>query len=131
MSSFHYLETQLWKLQVRKETVQQSVVEATRQGDEIFQCVRDWLDRVHNILDEASMVVQENEQANFKCSIGLCPNLKKRYQHTRKATNKVEAVARLYEEGKFDRLPYRSIPKKTWIPSNVYFGGFTKWIEQS
>ncbi|TXG48780.1 hypothetical protein EZV62_024655 [Acer yangbiense] len=117
MSSFHNLETQLRKLQVRKETVQQSAVEATRQGDEIFQSVQNWLDRVQNIIDEASMVVQENEQANFKCFMGWCPNLKKRYRHSRKATNKVEAVARLYEEGKFDRISYRSIPKETWIPS--------------
>ncbi|KAK3200420.1 hypothetical protein Dsin_023835 [Dipteronia sinensis] len=116
-TNFDNLKTEDQKLQDRTETVQHLVEEATRNGDQIEQHVSIWLGHVKNITNEVSEVIKENEPANMKCFKGLCPNPKKRYQHSRNAVKKAKAVARLYEEGIFDRICYQIIPKETWIPS--------------
>ncbi|KAK3200408.1 hypothetical protein Dsin_023823 [Dipteronia sinensis] len=117
-TNFDDLKTEDRKLQDRTETVQHWVEEATRNGDQIEQHVISWLDRVKTMTDEASEVlIEDNERANMKCFKGLCPNPKKRYQHSRNAVKKAKAIARLYEEGNFQTVSFRTIPEETWIPS--------------
>ncbi|KAL5756940.1 hypothetical protein ACOSQ2_021686 [Xanthoceras sorbifolium] len=60
----------------------------------------------------------------MKCFKRLCPDLKKRYQHSKKAAGKAEDVVRLREDGKFDRVSYRTPPKETWHPSNKLYEDF-------
>ncbi|KAK3200433.1 hypothetical protein Dsin_023848 [Dipteronia sinensis] len=94
------------------------LVEASRRnGEEIEQQVKSWIDSAKKINDEASLVIQENQQANIKYFKGLCLNPKKRHKHSRKAAKKVKAVVEVYEEGDFQRVSYRTIPEETWLPS--------------
>ncbi|KAK2640652.1 hypothetical protein Ddye_028447 [Dipteronia dyeriana] len=116
-TNFDNLKTEDRKLQDRTQTVPHSVHEARRNGEQIEQHVNDWMDRVKTMTDEVSEVIKENEGANMKCFKGLCPNPKKRYQHSRNAVKKAKAVAALYEEGNFQAVSFRTIPEETWIPS--------------
>ncbi|TXG65725.1 hypothetical protein EZV62_007000 [Acer yangbiense] len=116
-TNFDKLNTEVQKLEGQRDRVQHSVDEARRNGKQIEQDVSDWLDRVKTMTDEVSEVNGENERADMKCFKGLCPNPKKRYQHSRKAVKKTEAVARLYDEGSFPTVSFRTIPEETWIPS--------------
>ncbi|KAK2640662.1 hypothetical protein Ddye_028457 [Dipteronia dyeriana] len=117
-SNFENLENEVKKLEGRRETVQHLVVDATSQGDEIFETVQDWLDSANQIIDEASVVIEENKQANTKCCKGLCPNPKKRFQLSKQATKKAEAVAGVHEVGKFCQVvSYHTIPEEIWLPS--------------
>ncbi|TXG65739.1 hypothetical protein EZV62_007014 [Acer yangbiense] len=114
---FDKLDTELRKLKGQRDKVQHSVEEARRNGEQIEQLVNNWLDRVHTIIAEVSKVIEENERADMICFMGLCPNPKKRYQHSSKAVEKTEVVAGLYDEGNFPTVSFRTIPEETWIPS--------------
>ncbi|KAK2633598.1 hypothetical protein Ddye_028435 [Dipteronia dyeriana] len=116
-TNFDNLKTEERKLQDRTQTVPHSIDEARRNGEQIEQHVNDWMDRVKTMTDEVSEVIKENEGANMKCFKGLCPNPKKRYQHSRNAVKKAKAVARLYEAGNFQAVSFRTIPEETWIRS--------------
>ncbi|TXG65720.1 hypothetical protein EZV62_006995 [Acer yangbiense] len=123
-TNFDNLKTEDRKLQDRTQTVQHSVDEAIRNGEQIELHVNDWMDRVKTMTDEVSEVIKENEPANMKCFKGLCPKPKKRYQHSRNAVKKAKAVARLYEEGNFQTVSFRPIPNEIWIPSHRGYEAF-------
>ncbi|TXG65745.1 hypothetical protein EZV62_007020 [Acer yangbiense] len=114
---FDKLDTELRKLKGQRDKVRHSVEEARRNGEQIEQLVNNWLDRVHTIIAEVSKVIEENERADMICFMGLCPNPKKRYQHSSKAVEKTEVVAGLYDERNFPTVSFRTIPEETWIPS--------------
>ncbi|KAK3200435.1 hypothetical protein Dsin_023850 [Dipteronia sinensis] len=116
-SNFENLETEVRKLKGRRDTVEHSVEESRRNGEEIEQQVNSWIVSAKKIANEASQVIQENQQANTKCLNGWCPNPKKRHKHSRKAAKKVKAVVEVYGEGDFQRVSYRTIPEETWLPS--------------
>ncbi|KAI9184937.1 hypothetical protein LWI28_002640 [Acer negundo] len=116
-SNFKNLENAVRKLNGRRDTVEHLVEASRRNGEEIEQHVKSWIDSAKKINDEASLVIQENEQANIKYFKGLCLNPKKRHKHSRKAAKKVKAVVEVFEEGDFERVSYRTIPEETWLPS--------------
>ncbi|KAL5823703.1 hypothetical protein ACOSQ4_021603 [Xanthoceras sorbifolium] len=123
-TNFDNLEKQVQELQGRRDMVQHAVEEAKRNGEEIERQVVNWLDSVNKMIDEATEIVDANKQANMKCFKRLCPDLKKRYQHSKKAAGKAKDVVRLREDGKFDKVSYRTIPKETWHPSNKLYEDF-------
>ncbi|KAL5825649.1 hypothetical protein ACOSQ3_021712 [Xanthoceras sorbifolium] len=123
-TNFDNLEKEVQKLQGSREAMKHAVEEATRNGEEIEQQVVNWLDSVNKMIDEAAEIIDENKQASMKCFKRLCPDLKKRYQHSKKAAGKAEDVVRLREDGKFDRVSYRTPPKETWHPSNKLYEDF-------
>ncbi|KAL5823738.1 hypothetical protein ACOSQ4_021638 [Xanthoceras sorbifolium] len=123
-TNFDNLEKEVQKLQGRREAMKHRVEEATRNGEEIEQQVVNWLDSVNKMIDEAAEIIDENKQASMKCFKRLCPDLKKRYQHSKKAAGNAEDVVRLREDGKFDRVSYRTPPKETWHPSNKLYEEF-------
>ncbi|KAL5823722.1 hypothetical protein ACOSQ3_021705 [Xanthoceras sorbifolium] len=112
-TNFDNLDKQLQKLQGRRDMMQHTVEEAKRNGEEIEQQVVNWMNSVNEMIDEAAEIIDENKQANMKCFKRLCPDLKKRYQHSKKAALKAEDVVGLWEEGKFDRVSFRTPPKET------------------
>ncbi|TXG65706.1 hypothetical protein EZV62_006981 [Acer yangbiense] len=118
------LKTEARKLEVKRDAVLHSIEVARGNGNQIEQHVSDWLDRVKTVTDEVSEVLEENERANMKCFKGLCPNPKKRYQHSRNAVKKAKAVARLYEAGSFQTVSFSTIPKEIWIPSHKGYETF-------
>ncbi|XWS42673.1 hypothetical protein CRYUN_Cryun16bG0034300 [Craigia yunnanensis] len=113
-SKFQNLKGQLQQLKDARETVQQTVNEANRKGDEIFSYVDRWLTEVNGkICEEAAAQLEEDEgKAKQRCFIGLCPNLKSRYQLSRKAEKEANIIAELLKEkDRFDRVSYRPPPE--------------------
>ncbi|KAK2640666.1 hypothetical protein Ddye_028461 [Dipteronia dyeriana] len=96
------LETEVQRLKDRRDAVKHMADEARRNAEDIEENVNNWLYETSKIL------IEENESANMKCFKGLCPNPKKRYQESKKAVKKAKAVTGLYEEGKFDRISYKT-----------------------
>ncbi|GMI78733.1 hypothetical protein HRI_001542600 [Hibiscus trionum] len=90
------------------ESLQHRLGAAKRNGEEIEGGVDTWLSKSHKIHGEVEKVMQDDEKAKRKCLIGLCPNPWTRYKHSRKAAEETKAVAVLLEQGKFDRVSYRS-----------------------
>ncbi|TXG65732.1 hypothetical protein EZV62_007007 [Acer yangbiense] len=111
------LETEVRKLSGRRDTVEHSVEASRRNGEEIEQQVNSWIDSAKKINNEASQVIQENQQANTECLNGWCWNPIKRHKHSRKAAKKLKAVVEVFGEGDFERVSYRIIPEETWLPS--------------
>ena len=116
-SNLENLNNEVKKLEARRETVRHSVEDANRNGEEIEKHVENWLGSVENIISEASKVVEDNlQQANMQFLKGLsCTNLMTRYQHSKKAA-KLKAVVGVQEEdGKFEKVSYRTIPEQACL----------------
>ncbi|KAH9670284.1 Disease resistance protein [Citrus sinensis] len=93
----------------------------------IEEKVEKWLVSAKKIIDEAAKFVQDEETANNKrCFKGLCPNLKTRYQRSKKAETEVKAaIIELREEaGRFDRISYRTITEEIWLKSHKGYEAF-------
>ncbi|TXG66149.1 hypothetical protein EZV62_007424 [Acer yangbiense] len=83
----------------------------------------------NQIIDEASIVIEDNKKANTKCCKGLCPNPKKRFQLSKQVANKAEAVAGVHEVGKFGQVvSYCTVPEETWLPSIKGYEAFDSRI---
>ncbi|TXG69585.1 hypothetical protein EZV62_004520 [Acer yangbiense] len=111
-SNFKNLEKQVQKLEGTHAMVQHSVEEATRNGEEIERKVVNWLDNVKEINEEATKIIENNNSANMRCFKSLCPDLKKRYQHSKNAANKADDVSELEKQGKFHKVSYRTTPEE-------------------
>ncbi|KAK2654097.1 hypothetical protein Ddye_013953 [Dipteronia dyeriana] len=58
----------------------------------------------------------------MRCFKSLCPDLKKRYQHSKKAAVKGMEVSKLEIEGNsLGKVSYRASPKETWHPSSKLY----------
>ncbi|TXG69453.1 hypothetical protein EZV62_004388 [Acer yangbiense] len=125
-SNFQNLEKQVQKLQSRRDIVQHAIDEATNNGEEIEKHVVNWLDNVKKMIDEAAEIITDNNQANMRCFKRWCPDLKKRYQRSKKAAVKANDVSELEKEGKFDRnqISYCTNPEETWHPSSKLYEDF-------
>ncbi|XP_040959558.1 uncharacterized protein [Gossypium hirsutum] len=100
------------RLKDARDGVQHSVDAAKRNGEEIEGDVDKWLSAVDKkILEQVEKVMQDEEKANKKCFIGLCPNFRTRYKLSLKAEKEAKAVAELLEHGNFERVSYRAAPK--------------------
>ncbi|KAL5767222.1 hypothetical protein ACOSQ2_014005 [Xanthoceras sorbifolium] len=60
-SNLENLKNEVKKLEGTRDSVQHSVEDARRKGEEIENHVQSWLDSVNNIIDEASKVIQEDD----------------------------------------------------------------------
>ncbi|TXG65703.1 hypothetical protein EZV62_006978 [Acer yangbiense] len=107
-----------------KERVQHLVNDAERNGEEILQNVQKWLISVNVIIDEVGLFVGDEEKAKRQCLGGLCPDLKIRYQLSKKARKEMMVVTRLLAEGKFDQVSYRIVPENMWLMSNKFYEAF-------
>ncbi|PPD91121.1 hypothetical protein GOBAR_DD11943 [Gossypium barbadense] len=86
------------RLKDARVRVQHSVDAAKRNGEEIEGEVDKWLSAVDNkILEQVEKVMQDEEKAKKKCSIGLCPNFRTRYKLSLRAEEEAKAVAELLE----------------------------------
>ncbi|KAI9186093.1 hypothetical protein LWI28_013699 [Acer negundo] len=118
------LKKEFEKLRNEKERVQQLVNDVERNGEEIFQIVQKWLISVNVIIDEVGLFVGEEEKAERQCLGVLCPDLKIRYQLSKKARKEMMVVTRLLAEGKFDQVSYRIVPENMWLMSNKFYEAF-------
>ncbi|KAF2318829.1 hypothetical protein GH714_011035 [Hevea brasiliensis] len=116
-SKVEKLKNQIKKLTSQRDGLQQSVDQATRQGDRINDNVQEWLTSVNKAIEEAEEAVIGEEQAKERCFFGVIPNLKKRYQLSKKAEKEALAVVELQGEGRFDRISYRPLLEPIVTPS--------------
>ncbi|GAY67552.1 hypothetical protein CUMW_257430, partial [Citrus unshiu] len=117
-SSFENLKKEVEKLRGERESMRQRVEEAERNRQEIEKNVEKWLERVNKIIDETVKITGDEETATKHCIKGLCPNLKTRYQLSKKAATLVKDIVELREEAaKFPKVSYRTIPEDIWLHS--------------
>ncbi|KAJ4721531.1 Disease resistance protein [Melia azedarach] len=117
-SNFENLSKGVEKLTDARESMQIKVDGAHRKGEKIEKRVERWLINVEKKIDEAENLIKEEEEANKKCFRGLCPNLKKRYQLSKKAVMVEKEVVGLKEEAeKFDQISYRAVLEELWLSS--------------
>ncbi|XP_052297634.1 probable disease resistance protein At1g61310 [Citrus sinensis] len=93
--------------------VRQPVNQATQQGDEIYEDVADWLNKVDAFSEEvAKRIIDDEDGAKKSCFKGLCPNLICRYKLSKQAAKAAEAAASLVGRGNFSSVSYRPASKR-------------------
>ncbi|KAH9752599.1 Disease resistance protein [Citrus sinensis] len=119
------LKAEMEKLKVERTSIQRRVSEAKEKGEEIEEKVEKWLVNANGIIDRATKFVEDEESTNKRCLKGLCPNLKTRYQLSKKAETEVKALVELGEEvKKFDIVSHRTTPEEIWLKSNKGYEAF-------
>ncbi|MBA0788152.1 hypothetical protein Gotri_027165, partial [Gossypium trilobum] len=95
----------------KRTSVQQDVDVAERNGEKIKADVLDWRHRVEKVVTEKEKKVKDLEvKAKTKCFFGLCPNIKSRYQLSRKAEEAAATFAELIKDCQFERVGYHDVP---------------------
>ncbi|KAB2059082.1 hypothetical protein ES319_A11G278400v1 [Gossypium barbadense] len=98
----------------KRTSVQQDVDVAERNGEKSKADVLDWSHRVEKVVTEQEKKVKDLEvKAKTKCFFGLCPkpNIKSRYQLSRKAEEAAATFDELIKDCQFERLGYRDVPE--------------------
>ncbi|XP_022720197.1 probable disease resistance protein At1g12280 [Durio zibethinus] len=95
-------EKKVEMLTERRERVQNAVDVAERNMEIIEKDVQNWLIRVDRMISEE--VKDLEEKMKNKCCIGLCPNIKSRYQLSKKAGEDAQAVDEFLQQGEFNRV---------------------------
>ncbi|KAF2294506.1 hypothetical protein GH714_012073 [Hevea brasiliensis] len=106
-SKFETLHHEAEQLMNKRLKLQQSVDEAKRKGEEIYESVDKWLIEAGKAIEEADEFIQGEEQAKKRCFVGLCPDLKTRYLLSKKAEKKALAIDKLVNEGDHDPISFR------------------------
>ncbi|GKV43158.1 hypothetical protein SLEP1_g50489 [Rubroshorea leprosula] len=92
------LKTKVEKLAVERGSVLQFMEAAERRGEEVVPNVKNWLTSTEKYIGEMKELVDEIDTAKMKCFAGVCPNLKARYQISKKVEEYLEDVTQLLEE---------------------------------
>ncbi|EOY20362.1 NB-ARC domain-containing disease resistance protein [Theobroma cacao] len=105
-------EEKLKSLIAKRASVQQEVDAANRNGEKIKADIEHWRKTVDKVIDEEDKRVKDlEEKAKNKCFIGLCPNIKSRYQLSRKAEDGAAAVDDLIGQCQFNGVGYLDVPE--------------------
>ncbi|KAB2058692.1 hypothetical protein ES319_A11G251100v1 [Gossypium barbadense] len=111
-SKFQNLWSKVQELKDARQRVQQSVDEANRNGEKIFDDVERWLTMVNDkISDQATTQLQEDEKKAMESYFaGFLLGIKSRYHLSKKAEKEMEAITQLLNgKDQFDRVSYRSV----------------------
>ncbi|KAH9688108.1 putative disease resistance protein [Citrus sinensis] len=120
-SNLQNLKTEVEKLKSERVRTEHQVDEAERNGEEIEENVRSWLEGANKVIEEADKFTEDEAAATKRCFKGLCPNLKTRRRLSKEAERKKEAVVKVREDRRFDRISYRTAPEDIrLIPSKDY-----------
>nr|POE92916.1 disease resistance protein [Quercus suber] len=111
-SNFDNLEPQVKDLQEARDRVQRDCDMAKNNAQAIEADVQTWLTRSDGIIAEAEEFIRNNGQAKMTCCNGWCPNLKSRYQVSKRASEMGLKVKEIKDEGKFGRVGY---PESTQV----------------
>ncbi|KAL9451138.1 hypothetical protein AB3S75_012814 [Citrus x aurantiifolia] len=124
--NFENLKAETEKLKDKSRSIQRRVSEDERKGEKIEEEVEKWLVNANKIIDHADKFIHDEEATNMRCLKGLCPNLKTRYELSKKAEAQVKALVKIREEvGRFDdRISYRTIPEEIWLKSHKGYEAF-------
>ncbi|XP_031253872.1 probable disease resistance protein At4g27220 isoform X2 [Pistacia vera] len=104
---------QVEKVKIRKQDVEADVDVAERQGEEIYNEVKDWLRGVEGFMEREVKLVDDEDIAKRRCFKGLCPDLMKRYRLSKDAEQVAEDGAKLFEKGKFSGVSHHVILQRT------------------
>ncbi|XP_043814388.1 uncharacterized protein LOC110619224 isoform X2 [Manihot esculenta] len=118
-SKVEKLHHEAGRLKNRTVKLQQAVEEATRKGEEIYDSVNKWLIDAGKAIEEAEECIQGEEQAKKRCFVGLCPDLKTRYQLSKKAEKKALAIHELASEDDHNPISFRP-PLQQIVAPSVY-----------
>ncbi|XP_044486366.1 uncharacterized protein LOC123211639 [Mangifera indica] len=110
------LKEQVDDLRNKRETVEEPVESAERQGKEIYKAVKKWLSDVEEFTEKVSKAIIEDEgKANkggcFK--LGSCPNLIQHYKRGKEAVKATMYGAGLLGKGNFSKDSYRPALQRT------------------
>ncbi|TXG59196.1 hypothetical protein EZV62_017025 [Acer yangbiense] len=106
-SNMEELKQQVEKLRNAKESVQHSIDEAKRQGDDIEKDVEKWLSSVDEFAEKiVKPIIDEEDKAKNLCSTGFSPNLMTRYSLAKKAAKTAKDGVNLLREGKFEKVSH-------------------------
>ncbi|XP_017976589.1 PREDICTED: disease resistance protein RFL1 [Theobroma cacao] len=105
-------EEKLKSLIAKRTSVQQEVDAANRNGEKIKADVEHWRKTVDKVINEEDKRVKDlEEKAKNKCFIGLCPNLKSRYQLSRTAEDGAATVDDLIGQCQLNGVGYLDVPQ--------------------
>ncbi|KAF2294859.1 hypothetical protein GH714_024562 [Hevea brasiliensis] len=80
--------------------------------EEVEADVPRWFTKVNNVTEDATKILlQHEDKAKRSCFMGLCPNLIRRHQISRKASQALPIVVEAREEGNFEKVSYRITPQ--------------------
>ncbi|KAH9752698.1 Disease resistance protein [Citrus sinensis] len=124
-ANFENLKAEIDKLKDESKSIQHRVSEAERKGEKIEEKVENWLVSANNTIEQAAKFIEDGETSK-RCFKSLCPNLKTRYQLSKKAETEVKALVELKEEARRfdDRIFYRTIAEEVWPKSNKGYEAF-------
>ncbi|EOY11234.1 NB-ARC domain-containing disease resistance protein, putative [Theobroma cacao] len=112
-------EGKMKSLIAKRQSVQLEVETAERNVEKIKPEVKLWCDRVDKAINEDVKTVKDLEdKAKNKCFFDLRPNIKSRYQLSKKAEEGAAAVDELLQQGGFDKVGYRDVPEAPEAPKN-------------
>ncbi|GAY35994.1 hypothetical protein CUMW_283440, partial [Citrus unshiu] len=123
-TNFEKLNNEVDKLKNARDSMQYKVDDSRIKGDGIQQHVEEWLIAANKEINEVEKLIEDKENSNNRCLKGLCPNLRTRYQLSKKAERETNAIVGLHEKGRFDSVSFRSIPEETWLKSTQDFMHF-------
>jgi len=110
------MKTNVQKLEGVKDSVQHTVDEARRNGEEIENTVQNWLNKVNSTIDEAEKLIDTQDHAKGHCSMRNFPNVCTRHQLSRKTKKMIQEISEVIAEGKFDKISYRASFQVTTTP---------------
>ncbi|KAI4313401.1 hypothetical protein L6164_026386 [Bauhinia variegata] len=106
-SNVKELKEKAENLQHARESVQQRVDAAIRDGDEIYNGVHAWLKKVDEMARKVECHIQDDLHKKTWCSSRSFPNIWTRHQLSRKSKKMVQEIEILKKEGQFEHVCYR------------------------
>ncbi|KAG8661263.1 hypothetical protein MANES_02G215700v8 [Manihot esculenta] len=112
-ANIHNLEEEVEKLSHAKLRVEHTVEVARRNPlEQIEADVQQWLAKVDSVAEDADKILlQHKDGGKRRCFMGLCPNLIRRHQISRKASKEIPIIVGAREGGNFPRVSYRAPPQ--------------------
>ncbi|KAA8522815.1 hypothetical protein F0562_009238 [Nyssa sinensis] len=98
------------ELESLRNGIQETIVAATRGGEQIHSNIKDWMERVDRFKLEAMSFLEKDANLNMKCFNGLLPNPITHCQISREAKKKIMVAAKLKEDGKFSNMSHPAPP---------------------
>ncbi|CAL5409612.1 unnamed protein product [Camellia sinensis] len=94
------LRDQVKKLEARRKDVEDIIDAAKRNGEEILETVKIWIEKVDGFI-EAKKLLEDGTNVNQKCFNGWFPDLVTRHRLGKEAKNKAEEAKELEKNGYF------------------------------
>uniref|UniRef100_A0A2N9HUN1 NB-ARC domain-containing protein n=1 Tax=Fagus sylvatica TaxID=28930 RepID=A0A2N9HUN1_FAGSY len=106
-SNVDNLKTEVNELKDARQSVDDKVKAARNNVEEIEANVLRWLTSVEEITTEVQKFFEEEGQTKLKCCHGWCPNLKARYQLSKRAYKMGLDVKKIQDKGTFHTIGHR------------------------